>query len=70
MKQVVFTNRAINDFEKAKFWYEEQQNGLGNKFADFVFKCVQDINEHPLSYPNKYVRDMYIKKFPYLIIFI
>ncbi len=71
MKQIIFTNRAIGDIKKAKKWYEKQQENLGNKFADYVFKCVDEIKSHPLSYPNKYkyVREMYIRKYPYLIIY-
>ncbi len=71
MKHVVITNRATNDIEKAKKWYEEQQDNLGIKFADYVFKCIDGIKERPLAYPNKYkyVREMYKKKYPYLIIY-
>lgn len=71
MLQLVITNRAIADIEKAKKWYDEQQEDLGNKFADYVFKCVDGIKTNPLFYPNKYkyVREMYIKKYPYLIIY-
>lgn len=29
MRQLVITDRAINDIEKARDWYNEQQSGLG-----------------------------------------
>lgn len=69
--QIVLTNRAIDDIVKAKSWYEEQQANLGNIFADYFFKCVDELKKHPFAYPNKYkyVREMYIKKYPYLIIY-
>jgi len=71
MNQLVITSRAIKDIEKAKKWYEEQQENLGSKFVDYVFKCVDEIKTNPLFHPNKYkyVREMYIKKYPYLIIY-
>lgn len=70
-KQVILTNRAIDDIEKAKKWYTKQQDGLGNKYVDYIFKCIDEIKIHPLAFPNKYkyVREMYIKKYPYLIIY-
>jgi plasmid stabilization system protein ParE len=71
VKQIIFTDPAIGDIERAKKWYEKQQQNLGNKFVDYVFKCVDEIKNHPLAYPNKYkyVREMYIRKYPYLIIY-
>jgi plasmid stabilization system protein ParE len=71
VKQTIVTDRAIYDIEKAKKWYEKQQENLGNKFADYVFKCFGEIQKNPLAYPSKYkyVREMYIRKYPYLIIY-
>ena len=54
MNQIILTNRAIDDIVRAKKWYEKQQENLGNKFTDHVFKCVDEIKNHPLAYPNKY----------------
>ena len=69
--QLIFTDKAIGDITKAKSWYNKQQEGLGKKFADTVFKSAEEIQSAPLGYPNKYkyTREKYIKKFPYLIIY-
>lgn len=71
MAQLIITNRAISDLEKAKKWYAEQQSDLGIKFADYVFKCFDEINKRPFGYPNKYAqtRELFVKKYPYLIIY-
>jgi toxin ParE1/3/4 len=69
--RLIFTDKSVNDIIQAKTWYEKQQKGLGEKFADTVFKCSREIQLAPLGYPNKYkyTREKYIKKFPYLIIY-
>lgn len=71
MKQLIVTNKAIKDIEIAKKWYDEQQEYLGSKFADCIFKSFNEIQQQSLSFPNKYkyTREMYIKKFPYTIIY-
>lgn len=71
MRQTIITNRAITDLEKAKKWYDEQQENLGTKFADYIFNCISEISKQPLHYPNKYkfTREKFVKKYPYLIIY-
>jgi plasmid stabilization system protein ParE len=71
MAQLIITNRAISDIEKAKKWYSEQQPNLGIKFADYIFKCFDEINKRPFSHPSKYAqtRELFVKKYPYLIIY-
>lgn len=69
--QLFFTDKSIRDIRKAKAWYENQKKGLGRKFADAIFKDVEEILSAPLAYPNKYkyTREKVVKKFPYLIIY-
>ena len=71
MQQLIFTNRAIADIAKAKKWYNTQQPNLGLKFADYIFKCAEEIHSNPLFYPNKYkaTREYVVKKYPYVIIY-
>ena len=71
MKQLIITNHAIKDFEKAKDWYEKQQESLGNKFADYLFNCFTEISKHPLGNASKYkyTREKFVKKYPYVIIY-
>jgi len=47
--QLVLTNRSVTDIEKAKAWYDKQQKGLGNKFADAVFKSIESVQSNPLK---------------------
>ena len=71
MYQIIITNKAIKDVEKAKEWYDNQQEDLGTKFADYIFECIYEISKHPLFYPNKhkFTREKFVKKYPYLIIY-
>ena len=71
MKQLIITSKAIKDIEKTKNWHQKQQQDIGNKFTEYVFKCFNEIQKRPLGYPNKYrhTREMYVKKYPYLIIY-
>ena len=71
MHRLLITKPAINDIKEAKNWYNKKLENLGNKFVDHVFKCFEEIQTHPFAYPNKHkhTREMYVKKFPYMIIF-
>jgi hypothetical protein len=53
MYQLVITNRAVSDIEKAKKWYNEKETGLGIKFVDYIFKSFDNIHKRPFGYPNK-----------------
>jgi len=69
--RLVLTDKSVSDIRKVKAWYEKQQKGLGKKFADTIFKNVEEIKSAPLAYPNKYkyTREKYVRKFPYLVIY-
>lgn len=69
--QLVLTNRSLADIEKAKDWYDKQQKGLGNKFADATFKSIESVQSNPLGYEikHRFTREKLVNKFPYLIIY-
>jgi len=69
--QLVLTNRSVSDIEKAKTWYDIQQEGLGTKFANAVFKSIDKVQSNPLGYEvkHRFTREKLINKFPYLIIY-
>jgi hypothetical protein len=71
MKQVIITNRANSDIAKGRDWYESKEQNLGFKFMDCVYNCIDEIKKRPFGYPAKhrYTREMYVKKYPYLIIY-
>jgi plasmid stabilization system protein ParE len=51
-------------------WYEEQQEGLGYRFEDEVFRKIELIEANPLQYPlKKRAREVITDKFPYLIVY-
>ena len=69
--QLVLTNRSIADIEKAKDWYDKQQVGLGNRFANATFKSIESVQSNPLGCQIKYrfTREKLVNKFPYIIIY-
>ena len=69
--QIILTDRAIDDINIAKKWYNEQQINLGFKFAEYIFKCLESISSNPGGFPSKYkyTREMVIRKYPYIIIY-
>ena len=71
MYHPILTDKAISDINKAKKWYNEQQENLGEKFTDYVFKFIDDIKNYPTALPRKHknTREIFIKKYPYLIIY-
>ena len=46
-RQIVVKRIAENEFYEAVTWYEEQQTGLGIRFAENVWKCFGRILENP-----------------------
>lgn len=42
-----YNEAAIIDFEEAVNYYSEQQNGLGERFANAVLEAVQSIETNP-----------------------
>ena len=71
MYRLVITDKAVSDIIHGKSWYDEKQENLGDRFADVIFKSINEIKRHPNAYQNKYkfTREMYVRKFPYVIIY-
>ncbi len=63
--------KAEADLLEAALWYESQQTGLGEKYAQKVESYFTRIQHNPLHFPLKKenLREAYIKKFPYVIIY-
>jgi hypothetical protein len=62
---------AIVDMQKAYDYYEENKQGLGERFLDtldYYFERVQKYPEH-YQIKKKPYREAFIKDFPYLIIY-
>jgi plasmid stabilization system protein ParE len=71
IRKIVFLDRATADIEIAHEWYEELQEGLGERFEKAVEDIVREIVKFPFAYPNKHknTRETVIPKFPYVIIY-
>lgn len=62
---------AETDLLESALWYESQQTGLGEKFTQKVESYFVRIQNNPQHFPLKKgnLREAYIQKFPYVIIY-
>ena len=62
---------AFFDIREAFLYYEEQKVGLGNRFLDTLENYIERVQKYPEHYQikRKPYREVFIKHFPYLIIF-
>ena len=68
---LIFKAQAQQDIIDAAKWYETQRSGLGEEFLHAVLKESDHIRVYPFAYPKKYkdIRELVMKKFPYLILY-
>lgn len=64
----VFRPEAVADVVEARGWYEEQDPGLGDAFADSVEEIVDRMKSMPRMYPvaHRDVRRGKLRKFSVL----
>src|SRR5438105_15422336 len=62
---------ARQDALQATKWYEEKQEGLGERFWENTWSNLKYLELHPLSHQRKYKenRELLIKDFPYVIVY-
>jgi hypothetical protein len=63
---------VAKDYNEAYVWYETQKKGLGERFASFIRKKMDEIAQHPEHYGEriqKGYREVQLDIFPYLIIY-
>lgn len=67
--RVIFSPHALTDLEDAVYYYNEQQKGLGKRFAGQVQLALKSIktNPHFASFRYEDVRCAQVPKFPYLV---
>jgi plasmid stabilization system protein ParE len=60
---------AKRDLREARKWYNQQQKGLGNRFATEVNEVLEDICRNPwfASVRFENVRTPFLKNFPYSV---
>lgn len=64
--------KADEEYIKAYTWYEEQQDGLGEKFIKAVRKRLEAIANNPQTFGSKYnihFREASVEIFPYIIVY-
>jgi len=64
--------KAREDMQKSAIWYDEQQQGLGNKFILEVVRSFRLIEANPLHYEEKFskkFRFANVNIFPFVIVF-
>ena len=62
---------VANDLSDAIRWYDEISTGLGNRFRRRIDTRLDEITQHPESFPVAFgdVRFARIPRFPHLVIF-
>jgi plasmid stabilization system protein ParE len=67
----IISSRAQKEISESWSWYEERQQGLGDRFVKEVTSRIKDIEQHPERYPNRHklYKETSINTFPYLIIY-
>ncbi len=62
--------KARQEIFEAWKWYEEQQDGLGERFEAEVFRKISLITINPLQYPlKKRTHEVNTNDFPFLIVY-
>ena len=67
---ITISKAALGDIEIAKFYYDEQLEGLGKRFTYQVKSSINKLSTHPyfqVRYKN--IRCAPVSKFPFLIHF-
>ena len=70
-RPVRFRARAETDLLEACAWHDEEQPGLGDRFATAVENTIDQIAERPLAYPrvDGETRRAIVRRFPYNVFF-
>lgn len=65
------SSRAQKEISESWNWYEERQQGLGDRFVKEVIYRITEIEQHPERYPSRFksYKETLIDTFPYLIIY-
>lgn len=68
---VVLSSTALQELETSVDWYNERQDGLGERFIEAVDKRLTLLADTPDMFPVKRsgYNEVVIEKFPYLIVY-
>jgi plasmid stabilization system protein ParE len=67
----ILSTRAQKEIATSWEWYEERQQGLGDRFLESVLTRVREIEKTPNRYQTKYksYKEVPIPTFPFIIIY-
>lgn len=68
-RKLKISPKALADIQNAVDYYNEQQKGLGKRFADYTYKTIRKIEKMPqaASLSHKDVRYKVMPDFPFII---
>lgn len=50
MYRIILKPETAKDVELAYNWYEDQQNGLGDRFLETLKECYKQLEQYPFSF--------------------
>ncbi|MDB5210752.1 MAG: plasmid stabilization system [Sediminibacterium sp.] len=67
----VISSRAQKEITAAWAWYEDRQQGLGDRFVKELTGRIHKIEQTPNRYPTRYksYKEAPVPVFPYLVIY-
>lgn len=72
MYQLYILQQAEEDMQKSADWYDEQQNGVGERFLSNVILTLRLVEANPLHYEQKFSKKFRFAKvndFPFVVVF-
>ncbi len=71
MRKYVIRPVAAKDIVRARVWYEEKRDGLGDEFLAEVGAAIELAIEHPMAYPvvRRQTRRVLVRRFPYGLLY-
>jgi len=72
MYRLQILEKAREDMQTSADWYNEQQDGVGERFLSEVINTFRRIENSPLHYEEKFskkFRFANVDHFPYLVVF-
>lgn len=71
MYSLVFKHQVYEMLDEAYWWYEQQLSGLGDRLLDEIESCFDKLQHTPFHYSTstENYRSVFLKKFPYRIVF-
>ena len=70
--QLIVRRKAEGQAARARDWYDDQLEGLGDQFIAELENAIEKALEHPLQYQKIYleIRRVLVRRFPYALFFV